>query len=296
MFCYALANVTSSLTEQNLILEKACRVNLKFSDEICDAMSARNVSAYDIADEETVQKAVATMNAYKNVIQGVLPSILLMFLGSWSDRHCRRIPCIILPLFGEICSCVGFILCTYFFYQLPMEFNILVEAVPPALTGGFFCMSVGIFSYISEISTVETRTLRIGGVSLLHNISISIGIALSGVSYRQMGFYGVFSLSLFLHTFGVVYGLVRVKEVPKSHENIIQSGEVEIQASKKNFIADFFDPKHILETFRVAFKEGKRNRRKRICLIMILVMVIVGPMHGKFSFFISSNMLEEYNL
>lgn len=296
MICYVLPSVMSSLAVQNLTLEKACRVNLKLGEEVCDAMSARNASAYNITDEEAVQKAVATMNAYKNVIQSLLPSLLLMFLGSWSDRHSRRKPCMMLPLFGEIFSCVGFILCTYFFYQLPMEFNVMTEAIPPALTGGWFCMFMGVFSYISGISSLETRTVRIGAVNMFSNVSISIGIALSGILYRQIGFYGVFSLSLSMYTTGVIYGLIRVKEVPpKSNNNNIQDGEFEKEPIKKrkNFLVDFFDPKHISETFHVAFKEGKRNRRKRICIIMILVMVIIGPMHGDSP--ISSDMLEKSN-
>lgn len=283
MICYVLPSVMASLAVQNLSLEKACRVNLGLKEETCDAMSARNTSAYNITDEEAIQKLVATMSAYKNIIQSLLPSLLLMFLGSWSDRHCRRKPCIILPLFGEIVSCTGFILCTYFFYQLPMEFNVMSEAIPPALTGGWFCMFMGFFSYISGVTSVETRTLRIGAANMFSNVSISIGIALSGILYKKIGFYGVFSLAFALYTTGVIYGLIVVKEVPKivnnNIEEVVESEKSKIK--KKNFFVDFFDPAHVSETFKVAFKEGKRNRRKRICIIMILVMVIIGPLHGK---------------
>lgn len=289
MVCYVLPSVMASLAVQNLSLEKACRVNLGFSDATCDAMSARNTSAYNISEEEAIQKMVATMNAYKNVIQSLLPSILLMFLGSWSDRHSRRKPCFLLPLFGEIASSTGFILCTYFFYQLPMEFNMMAEAVPPALTGGWFCMFMGVFSYISGISSVETRTLRIGAVNMFSNVSISIGIALSGILYKKIGYYGVFSLALAMYTSGVIYGLIKVKEAPKQVNvedgvETIQEKMAETTKKKRNFLVDFFDPQHIKETFKVAFKQGKRNRRKRICIIMILVMVIIGPMHGRFWF------------
>ncbi|KAI4466973.1 MFS transporter [Holotrichia oblita] len=284
MVCYVLPSVMASLAVQNLSLEKACRVNLGFSNETCDAMTIRNASAYNISEEEAIQKMVATMNAYKNIIQSLLPTLLLMFLGSWSDRHCRRKPCILLPLFGEIASCTGFILCTYFFYQLPMEFNMMAEAVPPALTGGWFCMFMGVFSYISGISSVDTRTLRIGAVNMFSNVSISIGIALSGILYRKIGYYGVFSLGLAMYTSGVIYGLIKVKEVPKTvnvEDGVDTIQEKIVETKKKNFLVDFFDPQHIKETFKVAFKQGKRNRRKRICIIMILVMVIIGPMHGE---------------
>ncbi|GJQ80800.1 hypothetical protein Trydic_g9391 [Trypoxylus dichotomus] len=286
LICYVLPSLMASLAVQNLSLEKACRVNLAFDRKICDAMTIRNSSGYNISDEQAIQRAVATVNAYRNIVQSLIPSVLLIFLGSWSDRHNRRKPCIILPLFGEIVATTGYIICTYFFYELPMEFNVMSEAIPPALTGGWFCMFMGTFSYISGISSVETRTLRIGAANMFMNASISIGMALSGILYRKIGFYGVFSLAVTMYATGVLYALIRLKEIPAKDDNsniediIINGEENQVKSKKKNFFADFFDPAHVSETLKVAFREGKRNRRKRICIIMVLVMVIIGPMHG----------------
>lgn len=266
---YVIPSMMSSLAMQNLNLEKACRVNYKFDNQICDALTQRNRSGYTDETEQAVQKLVASMNAYKNIVQSLLPSILLIFLGSWSDRHKRRKPCIVLPIIGEAISVAGFIISVYFFYELPLQFNTFCEAVPPGMTGGWFTVFMGVFSYISGISSVETRTLRIGAVNLFSNISLTIGIALSGILYNKLGFYGVFFLSLSMHFLALIYANVRVKEKAEAVEN------------KKGFLRDFFDLNHIRDTLNVAFKKGKRNRRKRICIIMILVMVIIGPMHGK---------------
>lgn len=268
---YVLPNVMSSLAMQNLNLEKACRVNYKFDEEICDALSARNKTGYNETDEQAVQKLVATINAYKNVIQSILPSFLLIFLGAWSDKHRRRKPCIMMPLMGEIVTIIAFICSVYFFYQLPVEFNCFFEAVPPALTGGWFAMFMGVFSYISGISSVETRTLRIGAVNMFSNVSVTIGIAISGVLYKQGGSYGVFGFALSMYIVGLSYAYFRVKE----------EGNPELKRSDKGWLREFFDFKNVKDTFAVAFKEGKRNRKKRICTIMVLVMVIIGPIHGE---------------
>ncbi|XP_063905076.1 probable peptidoglycan muropeptide transporter SLC46 [Zophobas morio] len=274
LICYVLPSVMASIATQNLNLEKACRVNLELSTDVCDALTIRNSSGYNQSDEVVVQKLVSTMNIWKSVIQSLVPSFLLLFLGSWSDRHQRRKPCILLPIIGEVLTCTGFLLSTYFFYQLPMEFNAFFEAVPPSITGGWFAMFMAVFSYISSISSVETRTLRIGAVNLFSNVSVTIGIALSGILYKKFGFYGVFSLALVMYFTGLTYGVTRVKEIPKKEELITEKKNV-------NFVKDFFDLKHIRDTFRVAFKDGPRGRKKRICTIMVLVMVIIGPMHGE---------------
>ncbi|XP_017776311.1 PREDICTED: proton-coupled folate transporter-like [Nicrophorus vespilloides] len=276
LVCYTLPSVMSSLAVQNLNLEKACRVDLALNGTVCDALADRNSSGYTEIEEIEVQKLVATAMAWKNVIQSMIPALLLMFLGSWSDRHNRRKPCILYPILGEIAAGFVLILCTYYFYELSIMYVVLAESIPVAITGGWFSMFMGVFSYISSVSSTETRTLRIGAVNLFSNVSLTIGIALSGILYKQIGFYGVFSLAVGMYTLGFLYGSFNVKECPDNPDQ--EQNEVVVN---KGFFADFFDMKHVKDTLAVAFKQGARNRKKRICTIMILVMVIIGPMHGE---------------
>lgn len=48
------------------------------------------------------------------------------------------------------------------------------------------------------------------------------------------------------------------------------------------FIREFFDFALVTETFRVAFQKGTGNRRLRVCLLLIVVCVVFGPLQGKF--------------
>lgn len=50
---------------------------------------------------------------------------------------------------------------------------------------------------------------------------------------------------------------------------------------ERSLLADFFDKAHVVETFRVAFKNGARQRRLRVIMLIIVVMVVDGPLHGK---------------
>ncbi len=43
-------------------------------------------------------------------------------------------PCILIKIFGEFCSAVGLILCTYF-EKVPMEVAGVIEALFPGLAG-----------------------------------------------------------------------------------------------------------------------------------------------------------------
>ncbi|KAF5273413.1 hypothetical protein FQA39_LY07430 [Lamprigera yunnana] len=271
--CYIMPSVLASLATQNLNLEKACRVNLGYSTHVCDALTARNVLNYT-KEEAQVQQLVASMAVWKTILQSALPAFLILFIGGWSDRRGLRKPCMLMPIIGEFLTVVGLMLCTYFFYELPMEVCGIVEGLFPALTGGWFTMFMGVFSYIADVTTVEMRTLRIGFVNVFCSIGIPIGMALSGILYKKIGFYGVFSVSAVLYVVAFFYGYFKIQETPKNVEKKQPKG-------KCGFLKDFFDWNHILDTVKIVFEKGESNRRLKIVMLMLVVMVVIGPMHGE---------------
>lgn len=85
----------------------------------------------------------------------------------------------IIPIIGEFLTFIGLILCTYF--PVRMEVAGFVEAIFPGLAGGWFTMLMGIFTYISDITTEDERTLRIGMAHLCFSLGVPIGMAFSGI-------------------------------------------------------------------------------------------------------------------
>lgn len=112
---YLFPTMLMAVSVTNLDLEKSCRVNLKYNDTICDALTSRNSNIYTNMQEDMVQKLVTTMTAWKNVIKGIVPAFLLLIIGAWSDKYNRRKPVIGLPITGEFITMIGFLICTYFF-------------------------------------------------------------------------------------------------------------------------------------------------------------------------------------
>jgi MFS transporter, PCFT/HCP family, solute carrier family 46, member 3 len=220
--CYVMPSVLSALATQNLYLEKACRVNLGFDHHICDALTRRNTANYTY-EEEAVQKLVASVTGWKTVLQSFLPCGILIFLGAYSDRIGQRKFCMLLPIIGEFLASIGLIVNTYFFHQLPIEVAAVTEAIFPALTGGWFTMFMGVFSYIADVTTEEQRTLRIGVVNLFYSVGVPVGAALSGILVRKIGLYGVFSLSASMYILSFFYGFYRIKEVKRPDLNTVRS-------------------------------------------------------------------------
>ena len=89
----------------------------------------------------------------------------------------------------------------------------------------------------------------------------------------------MFSISASLYVFSLVYGFFFLPE-PRPKCTSVASKE-----KPKSLLADFFDKEHVVETFRVAFKKGENKRRERVILLMIVVMVVIGPIYGKNSYF-----------
>ncbi|KAK2582171.1 hypothetical protein KPH14_004528 [Odynerus spinipes] len=278
--CYVIPSMLASLATQNLNLEKACRVNLGYSDDVCTNLAARNTSGLE-REETAVQQLVAGMQTWKTALQSGLPILLILFMGAWSDKTGLRKPCMLLPIVGEFLSSVSMIACTYWFYELPMEATGVLEALWPSMAGGWFTMFMGVFSYIADITSVESRTLRIGAANVFFSLGVPIGMALSGVLYMKLGFYGVFTISMVCYILSFVYGLVVIKEPPRPPPTRTKEKLPEKKMSLLASAMDFFSLKHIEETFGVAFKKGSNNRQKRVIILMIIVMVVIGPLYGE---------------
>lgn len=158
--CYIVSSVLASLATQNLNLQKACRVNLRMDNATCSALETRSVGNYTKEDEVVVQELVADMIIWKTIVQSSIPSVLIIFIGSWSDRNHKRKPCMLIPIIGEFLTSIGLLICTYYFYELPMEVAGLVESVPPAMTGGWMTMFMAVFSYVGDVTTVSVARRR----------------------------------------------------------------------------------------------------------------------------------------
>lgn len=156
--CYILTSMLTGLATQNLNLQKACRVNLRLGDDTCTALDNRNMNNYR-TEELAIQEMVTDMMVWKTVVQSGIPSVLIVFVGSWSDRNRRRKPGMLLPVVGELLTTVGLMACTYYYYELPMQVTGLVESFPTALTGGWMTMVMAIFSYIGDVSSVSPQTI-----------------------------------------------------------------------------------------------------------------------------------------
>lgn len=201
---FVMPSMLAMLATQNLNLDKACRVNLRFDDTVCRDLRHRNRENHTFEEDE-VQKLIASVNMWKSVIHTIVPTILMLFIGAWSDKTGRRKICMVMPIIGEMSTCLLNMINTYFFYEVNVEWTVFMEVISPSLTGGWYTMFLGTFSYLGDITSRETRTFRLGILNLCMTVGFPIGMGLSGVLLKSLGYYGVFTISLSFHILNLFY-------------------------------------------------------------------------------------------
>lgn len=156
MFPYLIATILVILANQNLNIQKACRVELELGTEVCDDLENKDKNSSLLTDSEiAVQKLVADMLIWQTILQSSVPAVFVLFLGSWSDRNRLRRPCMLLPIYGELVRNVGLLVCVYYFDQLPMQLTGLWQSLPIAVTGYWTVLYMAVFSYVGDHSTVS---------------------------------------------------------------------------------------------------------------------------------------------
>ncbi|KAF2880695.1 hypothetical protein ILUMI_25485 [Ignelater luminosus] len=277
--CYIMSSILCSQALTNLEYEKACKANLNYSDTVCDAIISGTSENYT-SELVEVQTKVTELHSWLQIVQNVIPIILVLFLGSYSDRHKLRKPFLIMPFFGELGAVVGCILCVIFMREWPVEVQGFMQVVVPSFLGGPTMILMAVFAYIADVSSLEMRTLRIGIVQIVLNITTPIIQSFSGILYDQIGYIWILLIAGVFYLTGILYGLFYIKE-PK------QPVDVE---NKKNMIKDIFDPRHALETLKVVTKTSQGNQRLNIILIMIILFIFSGVTGAEGSvFFLYTN-------
>lgn len=158
---YLIASILVLLANQNLNIQKACRVELDLDVNVCAELEnkEKNSSTYT-GSEIAVQKLVANMLIWQTIIQSSVPAMFVLFLGSWSDRNRLRRPCMLLPIYGEMVRNAGLLVCVYYFDQIPMAATGLWQSLPVAVTGYWTVLFMAVFAYIGDISTVRPNVVH----------------------------------------------------------------------------------------------------------------------------------------
>lgn len=134
-----------------------------------------------VCDAETEsQKLLSIVYAYRSPFASIIPFIIVLFAGGWSDKKGIRKPLVLLPIVGELLGSVVLLISSIFMHTVPMQVPAFSERVTPSLFGGSTLMLMGIYSYLSQVTTEENRTFRFGCLTVFLTIVPVLSIPMSG--------------------------------------------------------------------------------------------------------------------
>ena len=175
--------------------------------------SCVNISAVDdhreSNDTDRIVEGHATLLAvYCALPYRLLSLIFTLLLGPLSDNFGRR-PVIIITMFGAVLQGI----CAFFIVHFNLNLYLFVLAYALAgLGGGLPSIMMASFSYVSDISTVKWRTVRIGIIESIVFLAGILSSVLGGLWFKHLQCQLQYPLILYIvcNGAGIVYTLILI--------------------------------------------------------------------------------------
>ncbi len=281
-----------------MISLRRCVFQVKYSNmSICGTLQEHP----DIEDEIQQESAKYIM-AYKILLN--LPAVLLgLFCGAWSDRIGRKLP-VMLPCVGTI-----FAVLLYMSSMIsPTDMVLGLVLSGAALRGAFgksAVVTMALHSYISDISSKDNRTERLGRLLSMNFFGYFVGSLITGVLLDSFGFDIIFCVVVFINGLCVLITVFFMQEslpTPEVTPATTPGGDDDskltpeesdpepipiladdteslapvCEDNKKKWKSRFrmpFHPKHVRESLEVITRN--REDKKRLHLILFFVTIII---------------------
>lgn len=207
---------------------------------------------------------MSNFQQWNNIAGHIVPIILALFLGAWSDRRGRKIP-LILGLSGKLYYSL-MVIVNSTQTTWPLQYVIYTATIPSAFTGADVAIFASCFAYISDITSVKDRTIRITILDACYLSTMPTGVALGSYLYSYVvgkSFTSMFIINSSLLLLGIVYSIL-----------FLQWRTTERQESMRHLsiwgiLKDFFDRKHVYESVKTLTKKRTANRRIYLWIFLI---------------------------
>ncbi|XP_075167978.1 putative peptidoglycan muropeptide transporter SLC46 [Haematobia irritans] len=276
VFLVFLSTSLSGTIYQNLLLHQTCTAVFHYNDTQCKPFLGMEEgpegtkltnSQENILIE--IQKYVSNILMAQSILESIIPAILSLFIGPWSDKFGRR-PIVLATFMGYAASAVVLnVLCYITTTSNISSWMILLSSVPLALSGGHCALLTGIYCYISDVADEKTRPFRM----VLNEVSLSLGVVIGNVSssylYAATNALTIFTISTALTSLALGYCLVFVKESLQNQETDCRSK-----------IREFFRFDLVRDLFRTCLKKRSNYDRAIIWLTLMALTLAIFAVEG----------------
>ena len=264
LFFFTFALALQGPAVSALVYRKVCLS--KYDVNVCDNL--KNSSNH--AAEDDVQGGSSHWFLYHNLCFEI-PAVLVSFLyGSLSDNVSRRLT-LALPAVGQMLSTTNFVV-TSVYLESHVGYTLIGQLIS-GLFGGWITCCLAAFSYLSEVTTVASRTTRTSIAEGVISYSIATSFFLSGIILDHTSFQFVFSISVGLNVLVVVYTYAWVKDPPRDKQ--VRKGRLQLAIRTSKHWQRFKD------TFLCVFQKRESGGRARLLLLLSAVFSSMVSLNGK---------------
>ncbi|XP_075165670.1 putative peptidoglycan muropeptide transporter SLC46 [Haematobia irritans] len=270
VFLVFLAMYLSGTVYQNQLLYQTCIYVFNYNESQCAPLLGVERETEEVQRIETeVQPYVARILMARSLLESIIPAIVSLFIGPWSDKFGRR-PIVLTTFTGYLCGSIILTALSYIATKTLMSpWLFLLSSVPSVLSGGTCALITGIYCYISDVAKEKARALRM----VLNEASLCAGMMVgnvaSGYLYAATNTVVVFAISSGLMLLSLLYVYVFVIESLNPEQ--IHSG------SK---IREFFRFDLVKDLVLTSIKRRPNYDRVIIWLTMMALTVAIFTMEG----------------
>ena len=210
----------------------------------------------------------------------MLPSVLALIVGRWSDEHGRKWPLTISAIGMAVCYSMYLVL-TYFSRFCSTNLWILfLPSIPVALGGSLPVFMMASFSYLGDIMLINKSSKK----ETLYRFLICeaccafgapIGVFLGGVLFQHYGYWPVYLAAAVIEYLAAIYCVIRIRNDSVNmaayrldeQAQLYKMNEKYISVSRKNHLSS------IVTFFKRMLKACFRSREGRLRTILIVMVI-----------------------
>lgn len=259
-------NLSTSIIPNQLLTQTCLTFGFNASD--CLDIGGKN-STREI--EEKIQPHVAEIMMTTSLLNSIIPAILSLFIGPWTDKFGRK-KVICTAFFGFSLSLASLYMLAFVSSQVEMinPWLYVLPFIPMIATGGWPTMVVAILCYVTDLTTEANRSMRLTIIEMLIFIGVLIGTASSSFILNMTSTSTVFLISTCCATSATFYTVVFVDESVKVSENV---GTCEA-------LKELLSPAPMIEMLKTCFKKRPFQERKILWSLIFILVITIFTLNG----------------
>ncbi|KAK9297172.1 hypothetical protein QLX08_009040 [Tetragonisca angustula] len=229
MMMLIIAQAITSNVLTDLIVYRTCSITLSINKTECSLLHDNSSSAEALKIDAQVQPKASLILMTRSIIESIVPALLSLFLGPWSDIYGRKS----IMLSGYIGISLTYIILSLITIWDIDPWFLLIAYIPYACCGGFCIILLSTICYLTDISNEQERGWQLAWMEALISVGILAGILAGPIIFQAYGYTVVFIIATVCCIVAGLYIYVFVPETTYSTDSVTIKSLFDIHLVKK---------------------------------------------------------------